>query len=67
MYRGGVELAYKSRFSRGEKHRQECIQACNSTNDPINRIKLSNSSLTTIFKHMDLKKKTHTHTHTKQV
>ena len=32
--RGRVELAFKINFSRREKHRHECHQACNSTNDP---------------------------------
>ena len=35
-YRGGVKPACKSNFSRGEKHRHECNQVCNSTNDPNN-------------------------------
>ena len=62
-YRGGVELAFQNSFSRGERHRQECNQECNSTNNPINHIQLSKSFLIIIFKHMDLKH-THTHTHT---
>ena len=33
-YRGGVELAFKSSFSRSEKQRHECNPICNSTNDP---------------------------------
>ena len=43
-YRGGVEPAFKSSFSRCEKHRHECNPTCNSTNDPIN-IKISLNSL----------------------
>ena len=31
--RGGVKLAFKSSFSRKEKHRHECNPTCNSTND----------------------------------
>ena len=32
--RGGVELAFKISFSKREKHRHDCNQACNSTNEP---------------------------------
>ena len=35
-YWGGVEPAFKTSFSRCEKHRHECNQSCNSTNDPKN-------------------------------
>ena len=35
-YRGGVEPAFKTSFSRCEKHWHECNPTCNSTNDPIN-------------------------------
>ena len=35
-YQGGVEPAFKSSFSRCEKHKHECNPTCNSTNDPIN-------------------------------
>ena len=31
---GDVELAFKSNFSKSEKHRHECNPTCNSTNDP---------------------------------
>ena len=34
--RGGVKAACKSNFPRGEKHRHECNQVCNLTNDPNN-------------------------------
>ena len=37
---GGVELAFRSSFSRSEKHKHECNPTCNSTNDP-NTIKTS--------------------------
>ena len=65
---GGVEEVLrllKNSFSRREKHRYECNQACNSMNDPINILNFQKHLSTTIFKHMD--PKTHTHTHTKQV
>ena len=63
-YWGGVELAFKTSFSRCEKHRHACNPTCNSTNDPINILSsqnhLSIKFLSTwIFKS--------THTHTKQV
>ena len=35
-YWGGVELVFKSSFSRSEKHRHECSPTYNSTNDPNN-------------------------------
>ena len=59
--RGGVKQAFQNSFSRGEKHRHECNQAYNSTNDPINILSSQNYLSTIIFKHMDLKN-THTHT-----
>ena len=37
-YWGGVELDFKSSFSRSEKHIHECNPTCNLTNDPINTI-----------------------------
>ena len=40
--KGGVELAFKISFSRGEKHKHECNQACNSTNDPISILSSQN-------------------------
>ena len=46
--RGGVELAFQNSFSRGEKHRHECNQVCNSTNDP-NNILISQKHLSTKF------------------
>ena len=63
-YRRGVESAFQNNFLRREKHRYECNQACNSTNDPINILSSQNHLSTIIFKHMDLKN-THTHTHNK--
>ena len=54
----------KNSVSRREKHKYECNQACNSTNDPINILNSQKHFLTTIFKHMDPK---NTHTHTKQI
>ena len=60
--RGGIELAFKINFSRKEKHRHKCNQACNSTND-LNTILTSQNHLSTEnFKHMDPK---NTHTYTK--
>ena len=41
-YRGGVEPAFKSSFSRCEKHRHECNPTCNSTNNPINILSSQN-------------------------
>ena len=41
-YRGGVEPAFKTSFSRWEKHRHECNPTCNSTNDPINILSSQN-------------------------
>ena len=52
---GGVELAFKSSFSRGEKHRHECNPTYNITNDPINILSSQKHLSTIIFKHMDLK------------
>ena len=62
--RGGIELAFKMNFFRREKHRHECNQACNSTNDPNTILTSQNHLSTENFKHMDLK---NTHAHTKQV
>ena len=45
----------KNSFSRREKHRYECNQACNSTKDPINIIDSQKHLSTIIFKHMDPK------------
>ena len=61
--RGGVELAFKISFSRREKHRHECNQVCNSTNDP-NTILTSQNHLSTAILSAWIPK---THTHTKQV
>ena len=58
-YRGGVEPTFQNNFWRGEKHRHECNQACNSTNDPINILSSQKHLSTIIFKHKDLKN-THT-------
>ena len=60
-YWGGVEPAFKTNFSRCEKHRHECNPTCNSTNDPINILSFQNHLSIKILKHMDLKN-THTHT-----
>ena len=60
-YRGGVEPAFKTSFSRCEKHRHECNPKCNSTNDPINISSSQNHLSIKILKHMGLKN-THTHT-----
>ena len=48
-YRGGVEPAFETSFSRCEKHRHECNLTCNSTYDPTNILSTRIS-------------KTHTHT-----
>ena len=67
-YRGGVELAFKTSFSRWEKHRHECNPTCNSTNDPINILSSQNYLSIKILSTWIFKKKhAHTHTHTKQV
>ena len=58
-----VELAFKNSFSRKEKHRHECNQACNSTKDP-NTILISQNHLSTVILSTWILK---THTHTKQV
>ena len=51
----------KNSFSRGEKHRHECNQTCNSTNDPNNILTSQKKSLNKKnVKHID--PKTHTHT-----
>ena len=47
-YRGSVEVA-KNSFSRREKHRYECNQACNSTKDPINILNSQNHLSTAIL------------------
>ena len=60
--RGGVELAFKISFSRREKHRYECNQACNSTNDPNTILTSQNHLSTTIL--ITWIPNTHTHTHT---
>ena len=64
-YRGGVEPAFKTSFSRCEKHRHECNPTCNSTNDPINILSSQNHLSIKILSTWIFKKKhTHTHTHT---
>ena len=70
--RGGVDevskrwwASYKISFSRREKQRHECNQACNSTNDPNTILTSQNHLLTAILSTWI--PKTHTHTHTKQV
>ena len=60
---GGVELAFKSSFSRSEKYRHECNQACNSTKDP-NTILTSQNHLSTSILSTWIPK---THAHTKQI
>ena len=47
--RGGVKVAFKNNFSRREKHRHECNQACNSTKDPISNLNSQNHFSTTIL------------------
>ena len=61
--RGGVELAFKNSFSRKEKHKHKCNQACNSTNDP-NTILASQNHLSTKMLSTKIPK---THTHTKHI
>ena len=56
----GVELAFKISFSRREKHRHECNQACNTTNDP-NTILTSQNNLSAAILSTWIPK-THTHT-----
>ena len=53
----------KNSFSGREKHRYECNQTCNTTNDPNSILNFSKTSLNNKkFKHIN--PKTHTHTHT---
>ena len=58
--RGGVELAFQNSFSRGEKHRHECNQVCNSTNDPNNILSSQKCLSTKILKAHGSQKYTHT-------
>ena len=58
-----VSSLLKNSFSRREKHRYECNQACNTTKDPNNILNSQNHLSTKNFKHID-PKNTHTHTHT---
>ena len=58
--RGGVELAFTNNFLRREKHRHECNQASNSTNDPNTKLTSQNHLSTTILSTWI--PKTHTHT-----
>ena len=60
-YRGGVELAFKTSFSRCEKHRHECNPISNSTNDPINILSSQNHFSIKILSTWIFKKK-YTHT-----
>ena len=62
MCQRGVKPVFQNSFSRGEKHRHECNQVCNSASD-LNNILSSQKHLSTnIFKaHGSKKKKTHTH------
>ena len=50
----------KNSFSRKKKHRYECNQACNSTNDPINILDSQNHLSTTILSTKISKTLTHT-------
>ena len=59
-YRGGVEPAFKTSFSKCEKHRHECNPTCNLINDPINILSSQNHLSTTILSTRITK--THTHT-----
>ena len=61
-YRGGVELAFKTSFSRCEKHRHECNPTYNSTNDPINILSSQNNLLIKILSTWISK-----HTHTQKI
>ena len=63
---GGIEEVsrqLKNCFSRREKHRYECNQACNLTKDLVNILSSQNHLLTKILSTMIPK----THTHTRQV
>ena len=51
---------FKNSFSKGEKHRHECNQVCNSTNDPNNILSSQEHHLTKIFKAHGSQKHTHT-------
>ena len=62
--RGGVKPALQNSFSRGEKHRYEYNQVCNSTNDPNNILSSQNHLSTTILSTMIPNTHTHAHTHT---
>ena len=60
-YRGGVKPAFKTSFSRWEKHRHECNPTCNSTNNPINIFSSQNHFSIKILRTWIFKKKrTHT-------
>ena len=50
----------KNSFSRGEKHRHECNQVCNLTNDSNNILSSQKNLLTKIFKAHRSQKHTHT-------
>ena len=58
--RGDVEPAFQNSFSRGEKHRHECNQVCNPTNDPNNILCSQKHLSTKIFKAHGSQKHTHT-------
>ena len=62
-YWRGVEPAFKTNFSRCEKHRHECNPICNSTNDPINILSSQNHILIKILSTWISKTHTHIHTH----
>ena len=60
-YQGGVEPAFKTSFSKWEKHRHKCNPICNSTNDPINILSSQNHLSIKILSTWIFQKK-HTHT-----
>ena len=51
---------FKNIFSRREKHRHECNQVCNSTNDPNNILSFQEHLSTKNFKAHESQKHTHT-------
>ena len=65
MSKGVKELSrlLKNSFSRIEKYKYECNQACFTTKDPNNILDSQNHLSTKNVKHID-PKHTHAHTHT---
>ena len=63
-YRGGVEPAFKTNFSRCEKHIHGCNPTHNSTNDPINKLSSQKNLSIKILSTWISNTHTHTHTHT---